>query len=162
MAFQESLSSEKRKYPKRAFEVFWNAAKRYAELTRSDPLIHRAVAEAVSGLVDFPKQSGNASCVQETHPSLHPRHHRGIDGQHFYDMVLTSYTVVSCGAGMLIAGESCLGHIIQEPRFGIDAEAPPYILLTVVDGCIRLVQNGVSDVAFPHKLEDPALIGRLD
>jgi hypothetical protein len=43
--FQESLSSEKRKYPKRAFDVFWNATKRYAELTKSDPLIHRAVAE---------------------------------------------------------------------------------------------------------------------
>jgi len=51
--FQERLSSEKRKYPKRLFEVFWNAAKRYAELTKSDPLIHRAVAEAVNRLVDF-------------------------------------------------------------------------------------------------------------
>jgi hypothetical protein len=30
--FQESLSSEKRKYPKRQFDVFWNAAQRYAEL----------------------------------------------------------------------------------------------------------------------------------
>jgi hypothetical protein len=50
--FQESLSSQKR-YPTDKFEVFWNAAKRYAELTRSDPLIHRAVAAAVNGLVDF-------------------------------------------------------------------------------------------------------------
>jgi hypothetical protein len=51
--FQESLSSQKRSYPTGKFEVFWNAAKRYAELTRSDPLIHRAVAAAVNGLVDF-------------------------------------------------------------------------------------------------------------
>jgi hypothetical protein len=51
--FQESLSSQKRSYPKGKFEVFWNAAKRYAELTKSDPLIHRAVAAAVNGLVDF-------------------------------------------------------------------------------------------------------------
>jgi hypothetical protein len=51
--FQESLSSEKRKYPKRQFDIFWNAAKRYAELTKSDPLIHRAVTGAVNGLVDF-------------------------------------------------------------------------------------------------------------
>ena len=50
---QERLSSEKRKYPKRQFDVFWNAAMRYAELTKSDPLIHRAVTEAVNGLVDF-------------------------------------------------------------------------------------------------------------
>jgi hypothetical protein len=51
--FQVSLSSQKRTYPTRKFEVFWNAAKRYAELTKSDRLIHRAVAEAVNGLVDF-------------------------------------------------------------------------------------------------------------
>jgi hypothetical protein len=51
--FQETLSSQKRSYPTGKFEVFWNAAKRYAELTRSDPPIHRAVAAAVNGLVDF-------------------------------------------------------------------------------------------------------------
>ena len=51
--FQESLSSQKRSYPTRKFEVFWNAAKRYAELTKSEPLIQRIVAEAVNGLVDF-------------------------------------------------------------------------------------------------------------
>ncbi len=44
--FQESLSSEKWKYPKRQFDAFWNAAKRYAELTKSDLLIHRGVAES--------------------------------------------------------------------------------------------------------------------
>jgi hypothetical protein len=51
--FREHLSPEKRKYPQRQFDIFWNAAKRYAELTKSDPMIHRAVAEAVNGLVDF-------------------------------------------------------------------------------------------------------------
>jgi hypothetical protein len=53
--FQESLSSRKRSYPTGKFEVFWKATKHYAELTRSDPLIHRAVAAAVNGLVDFLK-----------------------------------------------------------------------------------------------------------
>ena len=51
--FRERLSSEKRKYPQRQFDIFWNAAKRYAELTKTDSMIHRAVAESVNGLVDF-------------------------------------------------------------------------------------------------------------
>ena len=51
--FQESLSSEKRRYPINEFKNFWSAAKRHAESTKSDALIHRAVAEAVSGLLDF-------------------------------------------------------------------------------------------------------------
>ena len=46
--FQETLSSQKRSYPMAKFEVFRSAAKRYAELTKSDPLIHRAVAAAVT------------------------------------------------------------------------------------------------------------------
>jgi hypothetical protein len=50
---QESLLSEKRTYPTRQFYLFWKGAKRYAELTKSDPLIHRAITEAVNGLVDF-------------------------------------------------------------------------------------------------------------
>jgi hypothetical protein len=52
-AFQESLSSDKRKYPIQQFQAFWAATKRYAELTRSDSLIHRSVASSVNGLVDF-------------------------------------------------------------------------------------------------------------
>jgi hypothetical protein len=36
------------------FKAFWAVTKRYAELTRSDPLIHRSVAEAVNGLTDSP------------------------------------------------------------------------------------------------------------
>jgi hypothetical protein len=52
-AFQESLSSDKRKYPVQQFQAFWVSTKRYAELTKSDSLIHRDVAGAVNGLVDF-------------------------------------------------------------------------------------------------------------
>ena len=49
--FQDGLSSDK--YPIEQFKAFWAVAKRYAELTRSDPLIHRSVAGAVNGLADF-------------------------------------------------------------------------------------------------------------
>jgi len=35
-----------------SFELF-GVTKHYAELTRSDPLIHRSVAGAVNGLLDF-------------------------------------------------------------------------------------------------------------
>jgi hypothetical protein len=51
--FQDGLSSGKRKYPIQQFKAFWAVAKRCAELTRSDPLIHRSVAGAVNGLADF-------------------------------------------------------------------------------------------------------------
>jgi hypothetical protein len=51
--FQEGLSSDKQKYPLQQFRAFWAVTKRYAELTRSDPLIHRSVAGAVNGLLDF-------------------------------------------------------------------------------------------------------------
>jgi hypothetical protein len=50
---EEGLTSDKRKYPIQQFKAFWAVTKRYAELTRSDPLIHRSVAEAVNGLADF-------------------------------------------------------------------------------------------------------------
>lgn len=55
VAFQESLSSDKRRYPIRQFQAFWASARQYAELTRSDPLIRRDVAGAVNGLLDFLK-----------------------------------------------------------------------------------------------------------
>ena len=51
--FQDGLTSDKRKYPIQQFKAFWAVTKRYAELTRSDALIHRSVAEAVNGLTDF-------------------------------------------------------------------------------------------------------------
>ena len=51
--FQHALSSDKRKYPIRQFRAFWEVTKRYAELAKSDSLIHKSVAGAVNGLVDF-------------------------------------------------------------------------------------------------------------
>ena len=51
--FQDGLSSDKRKYKIQQFKAFWAVAKRYAELTRSDPLIHRSLAAAVNGLNGF-------------------------------------------------------------------------------------------------------------
>jgi hypothetical protein len=51
--FQESLASVKRKYPIQKFQAYWSATRRYAELTKADALIHKSVATAVHGLVDF-------------------------------------------------------------------------------------------------------------
>jgi hypothetical protein len=51
--FQDSLSSEKRRYPIQQFRAFWLVATRYAESTKSDSLIHKSLAAAVNGLVDF-------------------------------------------------------------------------------------------------------------
>jgi len=45
--------SNKRKYPIAQFKAFWEAGKRYADMTKDDPLIHRVVVEAVNGLLDF-------------------------------------------------------------------------------------------------------------
>jgi hypothetical protein len=53
--FQHSLSSDKRKYPIRQFRAFWEISKRYIDLTKSDPLIHKSIARVVNGLVDFLK-----------------------------------------------------------------------------------------------------------
>ena len=50
--FQEGLSN-KRKYPLKQFRAFWAATERYAELTKSDSLIHRHVASAANGLVEL-------------------------------------------------------------------------------------------------------------
>ena len=51
--FQLSLSSEKRRYPIQQFRAFWTVATQYAESTKSDSLIHKSLAAAVNGLVDF-------------------------------------------------------------------------------------------------------------
>jgi hypothetical protein len=51
--FQERLSSGKQKYPVQELRAFWAVTKRYAELTGSDPLIHRSVSGAINGLLDF-------------------------------------------------------------------------------------------------------------
>jgi hypothetical protein len=50
--FQDALS-DKRGYPLQSFKAFVETAKRYAELTKSDQLIHRKVVGAVNGLTDF-------------------------------------------------------------------------------------------------------------
>jgi hypothetical protein len=39
--FQMALS-DKRRYPLERFRAFWQAGKRYAELTKADALIHRS------------------------------------------------------------------------------------------------------------------------
>lgn len=51
--FQQSLASEKRRYPIQQFQAFWSVAARYAKLTSSDSLIHKRLAAAVNGLRDF-------------------------------------------------------------------------------------------------------------
>ena len=50
--FQRALSN-KRSYPVEQFQAFWDAGKRYAELTKNDPLIHREVVAAINGLREF-------------------------------------------------------------------------------------------------------------
>jgi hypothetical protein len=45
--------SDKRRYPIAQFRAFWEAGKRYAEITRRDPLIHRIVIGSVYGLTDY-------------------------------------------------------------------------------------------------------------
>src|SRR5215813_6732937 len=50
--FQDGLSN-KRRYPVERFREFWDAGKRYAELTQNDPLIHRKVVAAINGLREF-------------------------------------------------------------------------------------------------------------
>ena len=51
--FQESLASVRLKYPIQKFQAYWLATKRDAELTKAEALIHKSVAAAVHGLVDF-------------------------------------------------------------------------------------------------------------
>ena len=50
--FQDGLSN-KRRYPVEQFRAFWDVGKRYAELTKNDPLIHRKVVAAINGLREF-------------------------------------------------------------------------------------------------------------
>jgi hypothetical protein len=48
--FEEALFGDKRRYPLQEFKALWEAGRRYAEVTKSDPLIHRSVVAAVHGL----------------------------------------------------------------------------------------------------------------
>jgi hypothetical protein len=50
--FQNALSGE-RKYRVQQFKSFVESARRYIELSKGDPLIHRNVATAINGLTDF-------------------------------------------------------------------------------------------------------------
>jgi hypothetical protein len=56
---EEALFGNKRKYPLQEFNAFWEAGRRYAELTSSDPLIHRKVVKAVHGLTDIVEWDGS-------------------------------------------------------------------------------------------------------
>ena len=60
--FQNALSGTK-KYPVQQFKSFVDAARRYIELSKDDPLIHRNVAKAINGLTDFLGRKGSASPV---------------------------------------------------------------------------------------------------
>ena len=51
--FEEALFGSKRTYPLQEFKAFWEAGRRYAELTKSDPLIHKSVVNAVHVLTDI-------------------------------------------------------------------------------------------------------------
>ena len=46
----EMACSNKRKFPSQEFTAFVQAARRYIEMTKSDPLIHRAVASSLNDL----------------------------------------------------------------------------------------------------------------
>src|SRR5262252_5968422 len=52
ISFKMALSN-KRKYPMAEFKSFVAAAKRYLEALGKDPLIHRGVVSAISGLREF-------------------------------------------------------------------------------------------------------------
>jgi hypothetical protein len=52
VAFDLALS-DKRKYPVQEFNAFVLAARRYIEIARDQPLIHRSVVSAVNGLREY-------------------------------------------------------------------------------------------------------------
>src|SRR5215831_6283918 len=54
ISFQTALSN-KRKYPTREFAAFATSVRKYVRVVGHDPLIHREVANAINGLVDFLK-----------------------------------------------------------------------------------------------------------
>jgi hypothetical protein len=47
--------SSKRKYPAGEFAAFAASVREYVQVVACDPLIHRQVAKAINGLVDFLK-----------------------------------------------------------------------------------------------------------
>jgi hypothetical protein len=52
--YEQALFDKRRRaYPVKEFNAFWEAGRRYAELTKTDPLIHRNVVRAIHGLTDI-------------------------------------------------------------------------------------------------------------
>lgn len=51
-AFDLGLT-DRRKYPMQEFRAFVQSARRYIAMTKDDPLIHRSVVRAVSGLREY-------------------------------------------------------------------------------------------------------------
>jgi len=49
----EMALTNKRKYPTKEFDAFVQSARRYIELTKHDPKMHKSVAHAVHGLREF-------------------------------------------------------------------------------------------------------------
>lgn len=49
----QSALSDKGQYPIEHFKAFVDASRKYIELTKQDPLVHRSVADAIHGLADF-------------------------------------------------------------------------------------------------------------
>jgi len=54
VSFQTALS-DKREFPTREFTAFATSVREYVRVVGRDPLIHREVASAINGLVDFLK-----------------------------------------------------------------------------------------------------------
>ena|SRR2546427_13046209 len=54
VSFQMALS-DKRKYPAEEFTAFAASVREYVLVVARDPLIHREVAKAINGLVDYLK-----------------------------------------------------------------------------------------------------------
>jgi len=63
--FEAALFGNKRRCPLQEFMAFWEAGRRYAKLTRSDPLIHRSGGVAVHGLEDIVGQ-GRKRIIEDT------------------------------------------------------------------------------------------------
>ncbi len=57
VSFQMALSV-KTKYPAEEFMAFAGSVREYVQVVARDPLIHRDVAEAINGLVDYLKVEG--------------------------------------------------------------------------------------------------------
>lgn len=52
ISFNMALS-DKRRYPVKEFTAFAEAVRRYLEMTKDDPKIHKSVVNSVNGLRDF-------------------------------------------------------------------------------------------------------------